>query len=62
MCTIKSQTYSNFSSRNSYGYSDPTAAICDKIAKEQWDALIAASKAKAKAKKPVYRLAWKPQA
>lgn len=59
MCSIKSQTYSNFSRRNSYGYADPTAAICDKVAKEQWDALIA----EAKAKKPTkYRLSWKPQA
>lgn len=59
MCTIKSQNYANFSRRNSYGYNDPTAAICDKVAKEQWDALIA----EAKAKKPVkYRLSWKPQA
>lgn len=59
MCSIKSQTYSNFSRRNQYGYSDPTAAICNKVAREQWDALIA----EAKAKKPTkYRLSWKPQA
>lgn len=59
MCSIKTQGYANFSRRNSYGYSDPTAAICDKVAREQWDKLIA----EAKAKKPVkYRLSWKPQA
>ena len=59
MCSIKTQTYATFSSRNAYGYNDPTAAVLDRVAREQWAKLIADSKAK----KPVkYRLAWKPQA
>lgn len=38
MCRIATQTYSTFSGINQYGYSDPTARVLDKVAREMWEA------------------------